>query len=183
MTCPLCGQQHKEGTDYCPVLLAAIPAPKPSDEPFEQESIEALEDNGVGDHRLATCENCGYVGIVGEQCDQCGQVILVGGSVLAEMPNGSQILLPVSEEIVIGRESCREDVADALSRCDGVSRRHCTVRFDSRGKCVTVIDLGSTNGTWIGSDNEPLKSNEVFTGRLPIELHLGKRATIVLREG
>ena len=179
MICPLCGQQHIKGTDYCPVLLAKIPVLKPS---TERGRLEDSGNDVESDCSLAVCANCGYMGIAGEQCDQCGQIIASEKIVLASMPDGSEIQLPVSREIVIGRESSWAEVADALSRCDGVSRRHCSMRFDTQGKCATVIDLGSTNGTWIGPSCDPLMPNEVFTGRLPIELHLGKRAVIILRE-
>ncbi|VEG98851.1 FHA domain [Slackia heliotrinireducens] len=181
MTCPLCGKRHKAGTDYCPVLLTAIPVSKPLDTPSEQERTNEAGHDKTDNRNFATCPNCGYTGIAGEECDQCGQTILIGDRVLALMPDGSSILLPTSEETVIGRESHNEKVANSLSHCDGVSRRHCTLRFDPQGTCVTVIDLGSTNGTWIGDDGEPLMPNEMFTGRLPLEIHLGNRAVVVLR--
>ena len=183
MTCPLCGQLHREGTDYCPVLLAKIPVQKPLGETTSQEDVKASKCEVAQRNELTTCANCGYIGIAGERCDQCGQVVSAGCTVIALMPNGIEIALPISEEIIIGRESSNYEVASALSHCDGVSRRHCSLLFDSQGKCATVADLESTNGTWIGCDKEPLMPNELFTGRLPIELHLGKHATISLREG
>lgn len=55
--------------------------------------------------------------------------------------------LPLDRPMVIGRDPTCDLVIDHAS----VSRRHATVALEADTERVTVTDLGSTNGTWIGA--------------------------------
>lgn len=182
MTCPLCGQQHKKGTEYCPVFLTTIPVLDNREDLLSCNDVEACEEGSARHLKFSQCPNCGYEGTAGEECNQCGQIIPAIHSIVIEMPDGQEISLSAPGEVVLGRESLWPEIAQALGPYDGVSRKHCRAIVDTSGKCVTVIDLGSTNGTWVGSDGERLTPNELLTHRLPVELHLGNRVTVRLRE-
>lgn len=69
---------------------------------------------------------------------------------------GKRFLLTKSE-LTIGRD--REN--DIILQSDSVSRRHC--RIERRGDHLTIIDLDSTNGTFV-NDNEPITSTPLRRG-------------------
>ena len=91
-------------------------------------------------------------------------------------------------DTVIGRDPRSDLWLDA----DGVSRRHAIVRLDSRHRRVTLEDLGSTNGTFVGrtavesevalSDGDVVQVGTVdltvrlwATDRLPETKRIGRR--------
>lgn len=72
-----------------------------------------------------------------------GRLLVLASDVL---PPGAAIVLD-APEVLIGRDPA----AQALLDGDGfVSARHALVRV--RGDCPTVIDLGSTNGTFVNGE-------------------------------
>jgi len=65
----------------------------------------------------------------------------------------STVAIPDNTEIVLGRQSEWEQIAELFSdqleeAALGVSRRHAAVTV--LGNKARVVDLGSTNGTWVG---------------------------------
>lgn len=70
--------------------------------------------------------------------------IAVGGNILA---------IPANTEIVLGRESDWKQIveifeAQSEGSAKGVSRKHAAVTVV--GDKARIVDLGSTNGTWVG---------------------------------
>jgi len=66
---------------------------------------------------------------------------------------GTRVAIPDNTEIVLGRQSDWEQIAELFGdESDdgmlGVSRRHAAVTIS--GDSARIVDLGSTNGTWVG---------------------------------
>lgn len=66
---------------------------------------------------------------------------------------GTRLAIPDNTEIVLGRQSDWGQVAElfgdeSLEGMLGVSRRHAAVTV--LGDKARIVDLGSTNGTWVG---------------------------------
>ena len=103
--------------------------------------------------------------------------------------NGRTFLLAEGDNI-IGRDPKSDMWLDA----DGVSRRHAIVRVDSSNRRVTLEDLRSTNGTFVGrsavetevalNDGDQIQLGTVdltvrlwATDRLPETKRIGRRIT------
>jgi len=69
------------------------------------------------------------------------------------LPSGICVALPLDRAVILGRQPLPDDHCDLLDLTDlagfehGVSRAHCMVQ--RRGTRLVVIDLGSTNGTFL----------------------------------
>ncbi len=81
--------------------------------------------------------------------------------------------------VFLGRDLAHAGVetASALGTLMGVSRTHAWLCCSGSG--VIVVDLGSRNGTWLGSERLlPWKSRFVDATDLPVEIRLGARGLI-----
>jgi hypothetical protein len=115
-----------------------------------------------------TCSNCHYLFVTGGKTQhiEAGQDIIApkdwprGEVIVPERKpivfeiEGRELALPTRDELIIGRSSGNS--ADATPDVDltsygaadcGVSRLH--VRIRRKGVLLYVMDLGSTNGTWL----------------------------------
>jgi hypothetical protein len=69
------------------------------------------------------------------------------------LPSGICVALPLDRPVILGRQPLPDDHCDLVDLTDlagfehGVSRAHCMVQ--RRGTRLVVIDLGSTNGTFL----------------------------------
>jgi predicted component of type VI protein secretion system len=81
-------------------------------------------------------------------------------------------------ELVIGRRTDNSpmipdiDLTEHHAEQRGVSRLHVTLRYDAQHNNLTVMDMGSANGTFL--NGQRLHPNEVRTLRSGDELRLGK---------
>jgi hypothetical protein len=79
-------------------------------------------------------------------------------------PSGACISLPVDEPVMMGRGmgvTTRDylDLSQFGAHDLGVSRHHC--QFHRRGNNLIVIDLGSTNGTYLNDELLPPRQDRV----------------------
>ena len=92
-------------------------------------------------------------------------------------PASSSSTVPLSNHTaLIGRSSASRDLRPevALDADTGVSRRH--AQFVRDGDNLTVVDLSSTNGTYVvGADAEPDEATIALVPGVPTELRDGDR--------
>ena len=91
----------------------------------------------------------------------------------------------MGDEVSIGRRSESKGYfpdIDLSSPVDdpAVSRRHAVLRRQADGSWA-VVDLGSTNGTWLNDDDEPLAHGVVRVLREGDRLLLGAFTCITIR--
>jgi pSer/pThr/pTyr-binding forkhead associated (FHA) protein len=91
------------------------------------------------------------------------------------------VFLSTDREFIIGRkmEETREaflDLSNMGGYLLGLSRRHARVRRVDAG--YEIIDLGSTNGTWV--NGERLTPNQVYPLASGSQLRLGRMRFFVL---
>lgn len=95
-------------------------------------------------------------------------------------PKASSSTVPLSNHTaLIGRSSASRGLRPevALDADTGVSRRH--AQFVRDGDNMTVVDLSSTNGTYVVSaESEPDDSTVALVAGVPTELHDGDRVYV-----
>jgi hypothetical protein len=79
-------------------------------------------------------------------------VTLPAATCCIDIGSSRSVALPDNTEIVLGRQSDWEQIAELISSQSeeatlGVSRRHAALTV--LGDKARIIDLGSTNGTWV----------------------------------
>lgn len=79
----------------------------------------------------------------------------VTGLELTYQTNGRKIKIELTEKSILGRTNKGSEVLAGIPQ---ISRAHCAIEFD--GNDFHVIDLGSTNGTFIGLGNEKKECKE-----------------------
>src|SRR5581483_11297351 len=62
----------------------------------------------------------------------------------------SGVAIPLDGATVLGRDPHAANVV-FTSDADSVSKRHCSIRYDASRAVFVIEDLGSTNGTFVGS--------------------------------
>lgn len=93
------------------------------------------------------------------------------------LPNG--VRKEIGTGVCLGRDLTHVGVetAAAFGTLMGVSRTHAWLCCSGSG--VIVVDLGSRNGTWLGSERlQPWKARFIDTTDLPVEIRLGARGLI-----
>jgi len=95
-------------------------------------------------------------------------------------PKASSSTVPLSNHTaLIGRSSASRGLRPevALDADTGVSRRH--AQFVRDGESLTVVDLSSTNGTYVvGADTEPDDATAALVAGVPSELRDGDRVYV-----
>ena len=95
-------------------------------------------------------------------------------------PTSSSSTIPLSNHTaLIGRSSASRGLRPevALDADTGVSRRH--AQFVRDGDSLTVVDLSSTNGTYVvGTDTEPDDTTVALVPGVPTELRDGDRVYV-----
>jgi hypothetical protein len=93
------------------------------------------------------------------------------------------LILPLTRDLVLGRfgglnEQPPIDLAAFRGAEQGVSRKHAMLR--RLGRDIVIIDLDSTNGTWLNGIRIPSyqpvtvrDGDRVLLGRLPIQIYFG----------
>jgi hypothetical protein len=127
--CPKCGQPHRLGELICPQCGALLA-------------------------HAGQTQQINIVDLPARRKTRHGEAYASDQKAISFDINGQQLSMPIKDSLVIGRQS---DIADDvqpdldLSPFDahacGVSRRHVEIRH--QGFLTYVIDLGSSNGTWL----------------------------------
>ena len=126
----------------------------------------------------ATCFACG--GLIGNEqwASTASQSKSDASSqLLVMLPNGVRKELVAG--VFLGRDLAHagQQTASALGSLMGVSRSHAWLC--SSGNGVIVVDLGSRNGTWLGTERlQPWTSRFIDDTDLPVEIRLGARGLI-----
>jgi pSer/pThr/pTyr-binding forkhead associated (FHA) protein len=88
-----------------------------------------------------------------------------------------------ADEVMIGRRNegrgIEPDVDLSGQLADpGASHRQVAIRRDPASGCFVVIDLGSTNGTTINDDDQPIEPHQPVELAAGDEIHVGAWTTI-----
>jgi predicted component of type VI protein secretion system len=75
--------------------------------------------------------------------------------------------------LVLGRDSAKDGHLSFSDDSD-VSRRHCSIEFDSRTQLFRVVDLGSSNGTFTLPDEKRLTAHTIATLKPGEAIRLGR---------
>ena len=133
LICQGCRKTYPEGTAYCPTCFS-IPVPNPA----AADPPAAATGAACGD---PDCRTGGVAPATG--CRACG---------LPGAPAATTLRFPWGPEpveaggsLLIGREN--SPLANRLADYSNVGRRHARVHSD--GTSLTVVDLDSTNGTYV----------------------------------
>lgn len=106
-------------------------------------------------HRVA-CEECGVL------ISPATRLTTTARPSLGTLASETGDSVPLDQPIVVGRASELKEASNGLHvDHEKVSRRHLRVDFD--GWSVTVEDLGSTNGTFLGDSGVPIQSGTPVT--------------------
>lgn len=171
LICPGCKATIAAGTPYCPTCFS-IPVPKPEPEPQPAEvptAVPAVVPAPAAGRRPCADPDCGTGGIPpAEGCRACG----LAGSAAATTLQFAWGTVPVrpGTPLLVGRED--SPIADRLTQYSNVSRRHAEIRCD--GAALTVIDLQSTNGTFVNDTRIP--SGQQTTARPGDRIRFGATA-------
>ena len=196
MRCPCCGQWHPQGTTYCDidhVQLSELSFTGVVTQEESTSSIQLPSSTPIPStlREIVTCKKCGRHQYPGEECS-CGEVIPSDQSesdrtIKLLLPDGKSITIPCGQEILVGRHSEIPEIKEFLSLGqfdDRVSRMHCRIEVDPSGTQLTVRDLKSINGTWVGeSPPVKLRSDEPHTAKLPVRIRLGSDLPVFLSFG
>lgn len=140
LMCKGCGQTLPAGTPYCPVCFS-IPVPKTA-----EPTVPVVKASGGGPCADPDCATGGTPPAAG--CRACG--LKGAGATGLRFPWGP-VPVRAGVPLVIGREG--SPIADRLDGYSNVSRQHAKVSSD--GTTLTVVDLASTNGTYVNDEKIP----------------------------
>ncbi len=202
--CPICGYRNKDFVEYCEKCLFSL---EEVDElNVDAQDEEGLEDVGEGlgvycpnghwnppDAKF--CQICG----VPLQSDSSSEEYLVPPEEVEEegkiiktyklVNHDNEFVVELSmyegktKEQLLGRRSGKNIPDIDLSGLKGaelVSRKHAKFVLDGNTQEIFIIDMGSTNGTFV--NGEKLKPNERFRLNKGDEIVLGKTFKFILEE-
>ncbi len=164
VTCPHCAELNPADALFCEVCgydftTGQSPAPTAAADPIQVQPI----DSAVGWIAVIEVDQQWY-GLKGTLADQA-------------CPKASSSTVPLSNHTaLIGRSSASRGLRPeiALDADTGVSRRHAQLVRD--GDNLTVVDLSSTNGTYVVTgDAEPDDTTVALVPGVPTELRDGDR--------
>ncbi len=156
--CPYCGQQNREGILFC----------EECGQPFSGKQVESLATNRLLDEDASTYAGRPTWGTA--RFDRSSSIII-------RLRDFSQPLsIAPKDELLIGRsdenmgQTLDLDLGPYGAAEKGVSRRHAAIR---RGEdTLTLIDLGSTNGTHL--NGQRLNPHQPRVLRDGDEIRMGK---------
>lgn len=176
LTCPGCGRENSGqamlcsrcGRDLLAEADGGLSGPGPEPAP-----VEGSEINGSGTEPVArvVClePGCGYEFREEDaECRRCG----------AKWPSprtsgwrisGDGVLIGISpgEHVTLGRAGIH---GDQFASRDNVSGTHLMVSVSDDGGTVSILDLHSTNGTFV--NGERIESDQELETREPVDLRL-----------
>jgi hypothetical protein len=144
LMCPGCKATIAAGTPYCPTCFSIpVPKPAPADAPPPDRPPP---DTGNRPCQDPDCETSGVPPASG--CRACG----LGGQAATTLRfEWGTVPVEPGTPLLVGREG--SPIADRLGDFSNVSRRHAEIRSD--GTNLTVVDLNSTNGTFVNDQRVP----------------------------
>jgi hypothetical protein len=142
MMCPGCKADMAAATPYCPACFLT-PVPRPQQDEAAPAAAEPPKPGG-GSCLDPDCRHGGEAPPDG--CRQCG--IRVRATALTLRFDWGPVAVGTDRPLVVGRED--SPIADRLGDYTNISRRHAEIRCD--GTTLTVVDLKSTNGTFINDE-------------------------------
>lgn len=165
VVCWKCGHGYDNKNEYCPECGAINAISTPTLE------VDRIKQSDVNNAIQARIKGAG----------------LLDGSGLIELEIGDErLVIPLETRVTFGRdfESKPGIPSVDLSRFNaldaGVSRRHATLQRNAEGQ-VMLMDLGSTNGTFLNQERlqllkeYPLQDgDEIYLGSLRVILHFEK---------
>ncbi len=167
VNCPHCNEVNPADALFCEVCgydftTGQAPAPMVATSPVTAQPVESA----VGWLVVVEVDQQWY-GLKGTLADQ-------------SCPAPSSSTVPLSNHTaLIGRSSASRGLRPevALDADTGVSRRH--AQFVRDGDILTVVDLSSTNGTYVVSSGaEPDDATLALVPGVPTELHDGDRVYV-----
>ncbi|HQZ33185.1 MAG TPA: FHA domain-containing protein [Ilumatobacteraceae bacterium] len=167
VTCPHCAELNPSDALFCEVCgydftTGQSPAVSESAAPVAVEPV----DSAVGWIAVIEVDQQWY-GLKGALADQA-------------CPKTSSSTVPLSNHTaLIGRSSASRGLRPeiALDADTGVSRRH--AQFVRDGDSLTVVDLSSTNGTYVvAADTDPDTATMALVPGVPTELRDGDRVYV-----
>ena len=167
VTCPHCNELNPADALFCEVCgydftTGQAPAPTIATPPVTTAPVESA---------------AGWIVVI--EVDQ--QWYALKGTLADQLcPKASSSTIPLSNHTaLIGRSSASRGLRPevALDADTGVSRRH--AQFVRDGDSLTVVDLSSTNGTYVVStDTEPDDATLALVPGVPTELRDGDRVYV-----
>lgn len=98
-----------------------------------------------------------------------------------EFPNGQ--VVTIGQGLVLGREISSPPASGCLNTLPGVSRIHAWIGLDSAAN-LTVLDLGSRNGTWVSGSRLAIGiPRAIDSTSTRVELYLGGHCRLTLHSG
>ncbi|GAA2851039.1 hypothetical protein Acy02nite_34460 [Actinoplanes cyaneus] len=157
LICPGCKAEIQPGEQYCRSACFLTPISKPAEDPTTPELTPVPEPapmvvtpapapaaSPCGD---PDCPHGGRAPAAG--CRACG---LRGAAAATTLRfTGFVIAVGPDRPLVVGREN--SPLADRITGYPNVSRQHAEIRSD--GTALTVVDLGSMNGTFVNDRRLP----------------------------
>ncbi|MGH9243144.1 MAG: FHA domain-containing protein [Acidimicrobiales bacterium] len=161
--CPNCGSSHEPDDAFCEVCgldiaTGELPKPPPPPETLEDENEgEGVEAPAEG--ALAAPAVAEWVAVATADLDFYEMNEAEGGAGAVSFPADavpSEVPL-TGDPALIGRRSETQDAQpDIVVDDPGVSRRHAVLQHHPDG--WQVVDQGSTNGTRVGDDTDPIEA-------------------------
>lgn len=186
-TCPTCGATNAPTSPFCSECAVSLVSVAPTD--TEQVAPPQAVDGGDAASK-AVCPECGAENVGGgDRCVYCDCALNVDGrapccsTVELTWPWGKQFL---DGPMRIGRESpAKESLITAINDLghDNISRFHADLLPNAATGGVTVVDLGSSNGTFVdgvripANKPIPLKNGAVvrFAASLSVSVKIHRR--------
>ena len=204
----ICPNGHTSTTeDYCDECGAPMqPAPPAESQPSTERLAPAVAEpcptcqtsRVAGDQ---FCENCGYdfeagmPSVTSSQPPRTWELVVTADRAYYERFSADGVEFPPrypprsfrleGEEIQIGRRSASRGVHPEIDLSGapedpGISRLHALlVRSD--GGCYALVDLGSTNGTMLNGEKEPVAVKVPVPLADGDRIHLGAWTTMTIR--
>ena len=205
--CPICGYRNRDSAEYCERCLFNLSDTDDLNPKAEnEEGIEGMEEGlGVycpnGHWNPPGAKFCQVCGVPLEDKDTQEELLLPPEESEEEekgqimkiyklVSHDAEFLVELSlykdkvKEMLIGRKSGKNipDVdLTGLKGAEVVSRRHANLILDGNEGEIYVVDLGSTNGTFV--NGEKLKPGEKIKLKIGDEILFGKGIRFVLEEG
>lgn len=176
-TCPNCGAEHAVDDVFCEncgydFLTGTLPpgaeAPGTPDAPLSSGQVPGPSGEAAGSTEVPPDS-----AVVSVDLDFFARMKFSGVSAPDHLPEPVRVELPETD-ILVGRHSASRGVFPEIDPTElfggdaadpAVSARHCLLQRGEGG--WTVTDLGSTNGTYISQDTDPLPVDN------PVELAPG----------
>lgn len=141
--CPRCGADQQRRPDSAPTPAESV-----------TEAAEAHRPSAAAPERSCPAADCGQsLRSDDSNCPYCGRA---ASATLLQLvsPNGRRLRLVEDEDVEVGRDPAHSPLAADLAAFPNVSRRHMVITARSGG--AVVIDVGSSNGTYINDEIAPL---------------------------